>query len=64
MARHLCRSCFDKTNSYREKYFFSQGFALPIRKLQKQNIEKPANNTHAAETPHSSSKSSGGLYTK
>ena len=64
MAQHLCRPCFDKPNSYREKYFFSQGFALAVRKLQKQNREKPANNTHAAETPHSSSKSSGGLYTK
>ncbi|XP_044170187.1 uncharacterized protein LOC122954239 [Acropora millepora] len=42
------------------KTTFKKGFALAIRKLQKQNREKPANNTHAAETPHSSSKSSGG----
>ncbi|XP_015752908.1 PREDICTED: uncharacterized protein LOC107332683 [Acropora digitifera] len=42
------------------KTTFRKGFALAIRKLQKQNREKPANNTHAAKTPHSSSKSSGG----
>lgn len=42
--------------------FFPQGFALASRMLQKQDREKTADNT--AETPCSSSESSGGLYSK
>lgn len=42
--------------------FFPQGFALASRMLQKQHREKRADNT--AETPCSSSKTSGGLYSK
>lgn len=45
-----------------ERNFFPQGFALASRMLQKQDREKPAGNT--AETPCSSSKTSGGFYSK
>lgn len=46
-----------------ERIFFPQGFALASRMLQKQDREKPADNT--AETPCStSSKTSGGVYSK
>ncbi|XP_074607078.1 uncharacterized protein LOC141860035 isoform X4 [Acropora palmata] len=52
------RKEYDEFSAH-SKTTFKKGFALAIRKLPKQNREKPANNTHAAETPHSSSKSSG-----
>ena len=52
------------TKLLQRETFFPQGFALAIRKLEKQNRGKPANNTVTAETPRSSSKSSGGLNTK